>query len=126
VGKDPLKIMIIDDNARFRALVRKIISDPSDTVLELDDGAGVADAYTAFHPDWVLMDVHMKVVDGMEATRQLMASFPEAKVIFLSNFTNKRLVAKGLGLGAKAYLSKEDIFAVKPIIRSESASRGIS
>jgi len=70
------------------------------------------------------MDVSMKHVDGLEATRQLLTSYPEAKVIFLSDFTNKQLVAKGIALGARAYLSKEDIFAVNQYIRSEPTISG--
>jgi len=109
--------MIIDGNVRFRALVRQIITEPGDQVLELDDGAGVAQNYAAFQSDWVLMYVSMKFVDGLEATQQLLLKIPEAQVIFLSNFTKKKLVAKGLQLGAKAYVSKEDIFAIINIIR---------
>ena len=116
--------MIVDDNARFRTLVRTILTQPDDRVLELDDGAGVTENYAVFEPDWVLMDVSMKYVDGLEATRQLLQRFPEARVIFLSDFTNKHLIAKGLDLGAVAYLSKEDIFAVQNIIRPQPAITG--
>jgi DNA-binding NarL/FixJ family response regulator len=113
--------MIIDDNARFRTLVRSIVSTQSDEVLELDDGIAVNENYADFHPDWVLMDIKMKQVDGLQATRQLIHEFPEARVIILSNHTNKRMVSKGLELGAKAYLPKEDIFAVQKFIRPTTA-----
>ncbi len=124
MGKDPLKLMIIDDNARFRALVRQILTTGDDRVLEMDDGAGVNELYAEFNPDWVLMDVNMKFVNGMDATKQLIQAHPHAKVIFLSNFINKKLIAKGLGLGAKAYVSKEDVFAVQEIIRPQSVITG--
>jgi len=124
VGNQAIKLMIVDDNARFRALVSTILTHEDDQVMELDDGEAVTEHYAAFQPDWVLMDTHMKNVDGLEATRQLMKSFPEAKIIFLSNFTNKRLMEKGLGLGAKAYLSKEDIFAVQNFIKPQVAVTG--
>lgn len=116
--------MIIDDNARFRALVRQILTTGDDRVLEMDDGAGVNELYAEFNPDWVLMDVNMKFVNGMDATKQLIQAHPHAKVIFLSNFINKKLIAKGLGLGAKAYVSKEDVFAVQEIIRPQSVITG--
>lgn len=116
--------MIIDDNARFRALVRQILTTPEDSVVEMENGANVCENFAAFQPDWVLMDVNMKPIDGMEATRDLLQHFPGAKVIFLSNFTNKKLMAKGLGLGAKAYVSKEDVFAIQNIIRPKSVMLG--
>ena len=116
MGKTPLKLMIIDDNARFRTLVRTIVATPTDEILELDDGIAVNENYAAFHPDWVLMDVKMKQVNGLQATRRLIQRFPDAQVVILSNHTSKRIVAKGLQVGARAYLSKEDIFAVQKII----------
>lgn len=116
--------MIVDDNARFRGLVRKILTTAEDQVLELDDGESVSESYASFRPDWVLMDVNMKHMDGLEATSHLLEDFPEARVIFLSHYTNKKLMAKGLRLGAKAYVSKEDIFAVQNIIRPQSQFTG--
>jgi CheY-like chemotaxis protein len=121
VENQKLKLLIIDDNARFRSLIKTIITAPGDDVLELDDGRDVVSSYAAFQPDWVLMDVNMKVVNGLQATRQLIHNFPEAKVIFLSNFTSKRIIAKGLQVGARAYLSKEDLFAVQNFIRPSTA-----
>jgi len=124
MGKDSLKLMIVDDNERFRNLVRQILATPEDHVLEIADGSKVCENYAAFQPDWVLMDVNMKPVDGLEAAQHLLSEFSDAKVIFLSNFTNKKLVAKGLGLGAKAYVSKEDVFAIKDIIRPKALHTG--
>ena len=124
MGNTPLRLMIIDDNARFRTLVRSIVSSASDEVLELDDGFAVNEHYATFHPDWVLMDIKMKQVDGLQATRRLVKKFPNARVIILSNHTNKRIVAKSLQVGARAYLSKEDIFAVQKIIHPTAAVVG--
>ncbi len=75
-------------------------------VAEAGDGESALQAYASHHPDVVLMDVRMPGMDGVEATRRLLARWPEAKVIILTTFDDDEYVFEGLRAGALGYLLK--------------------
>src|SRR5437660_1241681 len=74
-------LLIVDDNREMRQLMKSIVSKTCDEIFECEDGDEVLDAFTAHRPDWVLMDVEMKRMDGLKATSDLMSRHPEARVI---------------------------------------------
>src|ERR1700754_2742425 len=72
-----IKILIIDDNAGVRRLIRQVVSELADEVRECSDGDQSLSAYSDFEPDLVLMDVRMPGMDGLTATKQLKKAHPE-------------------------------------------------
>jgi two-component system NarL family response regulator len=103
-----IKVMLVDDHAMFReALHHMLDRDPSIQVVgELGDGSKVVEATTELSPDVVVMDVSMPQVNGMEATRKLLASHPRVKVVALSGFNYKQFVLEMLESGVTAYVVK--------------------
>ena len=79
------KIIIVDDHQLFREGVKRILDfeDTFDVVAEGDDGADVVHLYADNRPDVVLMDINMPRKNGVEATADLIADYPDAKVIML-------------------------------------------
>src|SRR5712691_4886737 len=77
-------LLIVEDNREMRQLMKSIVSKACDEVFECEDGDEVLDAYTAHRPDWVLMDVEMKRLDGLKATTGLLSCYPQAKVIIVT------------------------------------------
>lgn len=103
-----IKVLIVDDHAMFReALHHMLDRDPNIQVVgELGDGSKVVEATTELSPDVVVMDVSMPRMNGMEATRKLLESHPQVKVVALSGFNYKQFVLEMLEAGVTGYVVK--------------------
>ena|ERR1700744_2020620 len=104
-----MKILIVDDNATIRRLVRLALKDRVDSILESTDGAYVNELYEQHLPDLVLMDIRMPLVDGLTATKQLIARFPKAKVLILTDYDEDDLRSEAQAAGACGYALKHHL-----------------
>jgi DNA-binding NarL/FixJ family response regulator len=104
----PLRIMLVDDHQMFRDAVRSLLSQRQniDIVAETDNGLEVDRLVRATQPDIVCMDIGMPGMNGIEATRRLLASCPTVKVIAVSAFVEQHYVRNILDAGATAYVTK--------------------
>jgi DNA-binding NarL/FixJ family response regulator len=104
-----IRVLLVDDQALLRMGFRLILETEPDieVVGEAADGtAGVAMS-SALHPDVVLMDVRMPVMDGIAATASITAAGPDSKVIILTTFDLDEYVFAGLKAGASGFLLKD-------------------
>ena len=103
------KIVIIDDHQLFREGVKRILDfeDSFDVIAEGDDGSDALSLYEQYLPEVILMDINMPRKNGVEATGELMAKYPEAKVIMLSIHDDESYVMHALKTGALGYMLKE-------------------
>ena len=103
------KIIIVDDHQLFREGVKRILDfeDSFEVVAEGDDGSDVLNLYEKNQPDVVLMDINMPVKNGVEATAELIAQYPDAKVMVLSIHDDESYVTHALKSGALGYMLKE-------------------
>jgi two-component system response regulator DegU len=103
------KIVIIDDHQLFREGVKRILDfeDSFDVVAEGDDGSDALNLFEQYAPEVILMDINMPRKNGVEATGELMAKYPEAKVIMLSIHDDESYVTHALKTGALGYMLKE-------------------
>ena len=111
-----IRVLHIDDEPRMRSLVADIISDGCEGGCEFFEGGDGCEAVPLFlkhQPDVVLMDFEMPVTDGISATRQLLARFPEARVVMLS-LHDVHEAARGAG--AAAFLSKSDLCELPELV----------
>ncbi len=104
-----IRILLVDDQRLMRDGLRTLLEleDDIDVVGEAGDGQAALEAYAQLRPDLVLMDIRMPVMNGVEATRRLMAREPEARVIILTTFDDDASVFDGLRAGARGYLLKD-------------------
>ena len=103
-----IRVLVVDDHVIVRNGLEQLLATAADIELvgmAADGAAGVAAAET-HQPDVVLMDLSMPVMDGVEATRTIVARCPSAKVLVLSSFSEQRRVIDALGAGADGYLLK--------------------
>jgi two-component system response regulator NreC len=102
-------VLLADDHTVVRQGLRKILESCADieVVGEVGDGAAAVTAAATLKPDVVLMDVRMEQINGIEATRQILASQPEVRVLMLSMYDNEQFVRQGIEAGAKGYLLKD-------------------
>jgi len=108
---DPIRVVLVDDHAQMHHIVRTILAATSDIRL-VGQGANGQEAITLceqFHPDIVLMDVVMPVMDGIEATGILKDRFPELKILVLSSFQDHESVYAMLRNGAVGYITKSSL-----------------
>lgn len=104
-----VRVLIADDQTLFRVgLARLLEEDPRvDIVGEAADGAEAVRMAGTIKPDVVLMDLKMPNVDGIEATRQIVASYPDVKVLLLTTFEADNHVIQALKAGASGYILKD-------------------
>ena len=69
----PMKLLIVENNQDMRRLIVQIVRKLSDAIFECEDGSEALAAYREHQPDWVLMDIEMPLIDGISATRQIIA-----------------------------------------------------
>ena len=110
-----MKILIVEDNSAMRRLIRNVVNGMAE-VFECEDGAEALRLYEEHLPDWVLMDIRMKVVGGIEATRRIRQAHATARVIIVSNYNDKRLRETAREAGACGYVLKEDLLVLKQML----------
>jgi two-component system, NarL family, response regulator DegU len=104
-----MKYLIADDNKRFRACIRQLLMRPGDELRELDDGVEVNAVYEEFSPDWVLLDITMKTMNGFEAGTRLKKKYPDARLVLVSNYADEPYTKKAKMIGAEAIVAKESL-----------------
>jgi DNA-binding NarL/FixJ family response regulator len=104
-----IRILLVDDQTMFRQGMKVLLSSQSDfeIVGEAADGEEALQQAARLHPDVVLMDLRMPVLDGAAATRRLHTTQPSCRVIVLTTFDEDETVFDGLRAGAIGYLLKD-------------------
>jgi DNA-binding NarL/FixJ family response regulator len=123
----PLRVVIADDQATVReglVLLLGLLPD-IDVVGSAADGQQAIDLVAEHHPDAVLLDLHMPVLDGIETTARLRAEHPGVAIVVLTTYSDDTSVLAALRAGARSYLTKDADRA--DIARAlHSAARGLS
>jgi DNA-binding NarL/FixJ family response regulator len=101
--------MLVDDHQLVRAgLAALLTADPKlDVVAEAGDGRRAVELARELEPDLILMDLSMPLLNGAEATRQILAERPDTKIVILTSFSERERVADALQAGAIGYLLKD-------------------
>ena len=108
MSDEPVRVLLVDDDNLMRAGLKAVLSsdDAIEVVGEASDGRAALDQLQALGPDVVLMDVRMPDLDGISATREVLASSPEVKVMILTTFEQDDYIFGALNAGASGFLLK--------------------
>lgn len=103
-----IRLLLADDHRMLREGLRRSMTDEGfDVVGEAADGQEAVELADRLHPDVVLMDVSMPLVDGVEATRQVRRDSPETRVVMLTMHADDDVVVSAIRAGASGYLVKD-------------------
>ncbi len=111
-----MKIMLVDDHAGFRQMVKTMLGAQCAAFVECKNGQEALAQYSQFHPDIVLMDIAMEGLDGLSATEQIKSQFPESRVFILTQFDDPELRKAAQEVGASGYFLKEDLSDVRALL----------
>jgi DNA-binding NarL/FixJ family response regulator len=108
VTPPPVRLLLVDDDDLMRAGLRAVLSSDArvEVVGEAADGRAAVERVRLLRPDLVLMDVRMPNLDGIEATRQLLAAAPDVRVVILTTFEQDDYIFGALSAGASGFLLK--------------------
>ena len=106
-----MQVLVVDDQAPFRAAARAVLSRIAefDLVGEAASGEEAVAMTAELHPDLVLMDINMGEMNGIEATRQVVASDGAPMVILVSTYAAEDLPTDARSSGAAAYVHKDEL-----------------
>lgn len=106
-----VNVLIVDDQPPFRTVARRVVGMIAGWTVtaEAETGEAALEAAALAHPQVVLMDINLPGIDGIEATRRLLATAPATTVVLMSSYATEDLPADAADCGAVAYLHKEDL-----------------
>jgi DNA-binding NarL/FixJ family response regulator len=104
-----IRVLLADDHAIVRQGIRVLVEAEADITVvgEAENGRQAVQMTTQLHPDVVVMDLAMPLLNGLEATRQIMKHDPNAKVLVLSSYSDREYVHQLTEVGAAGYLLKQ-------------------
>ena len=122
-----VRVLVVDDDSLMRAGLRAVFSsdDQIEVVGEAGDGRAAIDSAKRLNPDVILMDVRMPEMDGITATREVLRTTPEARVVIVTTFEEDDYVFGALAAGASGFLLKrtgpeELIDAIKTVAAGDA------
>jgi CheY-like chemotaxis protein len=113
-------VLMVEDNADMRSLIRSILADTTHAIHEADDAPSAIEAYPRIHPDFVLMDIELHGMDGIAATRVLRALDAHAHVIMVTAHGEEPYRRAAAEAGAEAFVLKENLLDLPALLRSAS------
>jgi DNA-binding NarL/FixJ family response regulator len=105
-----IRVLIADDQSMVRAGFRMLLADEEgiEVVAEARNGLDAVEKAARFHPSLVLMDIRMPELDGLEATRRILATDSQARILILTTFDLDEYVYEALRAGASGFVLKDD------------------
>lgn len=105
-----IRTLVVDDQSMVRAGMRMLLAGEPDieVAAEAGNGRDAVALAARLHPDVVLMDIRMPELDGLEATRRILAADPSVRVLILTTFNLDEYVYEALRVGASGFVLKDD------------------
>ncbi|MCR4780455.1 MAG: response regulator transcription factor [Ruminiclostridium sp.] len=119
-----MNIVVIDDD-RLVAMSLKTILESTKKITVTATGSSGSEAvalYKQYRPDVMLMDIRMEGMSGIDAGKEILREFPDAKLLYLTTFSDDEYIISALNMGAKGYILKQDFEVIAPSL--EAVMRG--
>ena len=113
-----MKFLIVDDKEDMRKIIQQTVCTEEDIIVECSDGDEAVDIYAKLQPDFVLMDIRMKSLNGIQATKIIQEQFPDAQIIIVTDYDTPSFREAAKKAGALAFFSKDNLMIVKEFINN--------
>ena len=111
-----MKVLIVDDSEAMHHVIKGLIKDHVNEFVEGWDGSEALQLYREHRPDLVLMDLSMKEINGIQATLQIRAEFPDARVFIISALDTLELQTLAQEIGVSTFISKANLSTLKQLL----------
>lgn len=122
-----MRVLIVDDDRLVAVSLKTILE--ADTEIEVaatgNSGQEAIDLYMECQPDILLMDIRMEGMTGLEAAERILKEDKEAKILFLTTFSDDEYIVSALGMGAKGYLLKQDFEGIVPALKAVNGGQSV-
>ena len=115
-----MKIVIVDDDRLVCESLKTILeTDENVTVVGMGhDGREAESLYDSLSPDVLLMDIRMGEVSGLQAAEAILDAHPQARILFLTTFSDDEYIVRALRLGARGYIIKQNFESILPALKA--------
>lgn len=122
-----MKLVIVDDDPIVRESLGIILDAQADieVVAFGSDGDDAVRLFEEHAPDVLLSDIRMSGRDGLSAAEELLRRDSEARVVFLTTFSDDEYIVRALKMGARGYLIKQDVASIAPALRAVMAGQNV-
>ena len=123
----PIRACIVDDDPFVTTSLATILGAEPDVAVvgEGRDGDRAVELFERERPDVLLMDIQMPGTDGLAAAERILAAHPDARIVFLTTFSDDEYIVRALRLGAKGYLIKQEVATIAPALRTVMAGQSV-
>ncbi len=104
-----MKLLIVEDSLSVRRILKTMVAPFADEIEECGDGDDAVLLYTHGHPDFVLMDIDLREMNGIAATKQIITADPNAKIIIMTHYDETDLRDEARKAGACGYVLKDNL-----------------
>ena len=115
-----MKIVIIDDDMLVTGALKTILEAGEEITVAAtgQDGSEAMSLYQTYRPDVLLMDIRMQKVSGLDAAKEILLEYPEARILLLTTFSDDEYIVKALKYGVKGYLLKQAYTSILPALKA--------
>ncbi len=122
-----MKIVIVDDDRLVSLSLKTILTESKEVeVLGIgNDGAEGVELYEKYKPDVLLMDIRMQGMTGLTAAELILDKYPDARILFLTTFSDSEYIVKALRIGVKGYILKQNYECIIPAIKAVFSGQSV-
>jgi len=113
-----MNLMIVDDSSAMRKMIRDLCSPYFQHIEECSNGHEAVNSFNTLQPDYVVMDVKMPVMNGIEATKTIIQNHPGAKIIVITQYNDKLLEKEAIKAGAFRFLLKDNLLELETLLNT--------
>lgn len=117
-----MMILIAEDNSLMRSMLRSLVEDLASEIIECADGEAAVELYEKHNPTWVLMDVSMRPVDGLSATRAIISRFASAQIVIVTEHDDVETRRCAFEAGAKEFFGKDYLLPLRSLLQPADGS----